>query len=221
MPLSESEKLQDIYRKWSEKIKSKYNYEEGIILSLKSQTLSESFPEAVSKNLIHLINEIPQGVIKFSDKIEGLVQTSSNLGIIRTKDDAITITIFSRSSDTKDLETLSTELRRLGEKHGAETNQTPPSHGWSTPPSTPFVKFTAQKYREAIGVEPTITGIHGGLECSQFVSLEPGIQIVSIGATLEYPHSPRERLQISSVPIVWSLLKGMIRDIKQVENQVK
>jgi dipeptidase D len=218
VPLSESEKLKDIYRKWSEKIKSNYNYEEGIILGLKNQTPSKSFPEAVSINTIKLINEIHQGVIKFSDKIEGLVQTSSNLGIIRTKDDAITITIFSRSSDNTDLVTLSNELKKLGEKYSAETNQTPPSHGWSTPPSTPFVKFTAQKYREAIGVEPKITGIHGGLECSQFASLEPEIQIVSIGATLEYPHSPRERLQIASVPIVWSLLKGMIRDIKQVEN---
>ena len=220
VPLSESEKLKDIYGKWSEKIKSKYNYEEGMTLNLKSQTSSESFPESISKNIIELINDVPQGVIKFSDKIEGLTQTSSNLGVIRTKNNAIKITIFSRSSDNKDLQTLSNKLKRLGDKYRAETNQTPPSHGWSTPPSTPFVRFTAQKYREAIGVEPKVTGIHGGLECSQFASLVPGIQIVSIGATLEYPHSPRERLQIASVPIIWSLLNGMIKDIKQVE-QIK
>jgi dipeptidase D len=156
-------------------------------------------------------------VIKLSDKIEGLVQTSSNIGVIRTKDETVTINILSRSSDDKDLETLSNELRSLGEKYGAETSQKPPSHGWSTPPSTPFVKFTAQKYREISGTEPKVTGIHGGLECSQFASLDPEIQIVSIGATLEYPHSPRERLQIASVPVLWSLLKAMIRDIKQVD----
>jgi dipeptidase D len=217
VPRSASEKLNSIFRDWSRKARSKYGYEEGLIMELKDCSPSESIPEAVSINIIKLINDFPQGVIKLSDKIEGLVQTSSNIGVIRTKDETVTFNILSRSSDNKDLETLSGELKSLGEKYGAETIQRPPSHGWSTPPSIPFVKFTAQKYREVSGKEPKITGIHGGLECSQFASLDPEIQIVSIGATLEYPHSPRERLQISSVPVLWSLLKAMIRDAKQVD----
>ena len=108
-------------------------------------------------------------------------------------------------------------MNSLGVKHGAETHQTPPTHGWSTLSSAPFVKFTAQEYRELTGAEPKVTGIHGGLECSQFASIDPEVQIVSIGATLEYPHSPRERLLIASVQVLWKLLGVMIRDIKQVE----
>ncbi len=217
VPRSSSEKLNSSFRNWSEKARSKYSYERGLIMELKDGSPSESIPEEVSINILKLINDFQQGVIKLSDKIEGLVQTSSNMGVIITKGETVTINILSRSSDNKDLVTLSSELRSLGEKYDAEVSQRPPSHGWSTPPSTPFVKYTARKYREVSGAEPKVTGIHGGLECSQFASLDPEIQIVSIGATLEYPHSPRERLQVASVPVLWNLLKAMIRDIKQVD----
>ena len=97
VPHSESDKLTNSFAEWRREARSKYGYEESLTMVLKDISPSESFPEQTSLNIIKLINEAPQGVIKLSDKIEGLVQTSSNIGVVRTEDETVTINIFSRS----------------------------------------------------------------------------------------------------------------------------
>jgi dipeptidase D len=211
---SDSEKLNQMFSLLREESKLKYGYEDDLVVELKDKALSGSFSETTSNNVIKLINKIPQGVISFSNKIEGLVQTSNNIGVIRTKEGVITVDVSTRSSDKEDMDTFSLKLKNLGEKLKAETHQTSATYGWSTSPDSSFVKFTKEKYRDVLGANPIITGIHGGLECSQFASLNPDSQILSIGATIDNPHTTRERLQMSSVPLLWDLLKTMIKEIK-------
>jgi len=220
VPLSQSEKIKNTFKEWENKVRSKYSYESTLVINLKDSSLTMSFPEENSFNILRLINDFPQGVIKFSEQIKGLVQTSTNIGIIKTENNTVSINILSRSSDNNDLKTLSNDLNSLGARYGAETNSSTPSHGWSTPPDSPLVQLTVRKYRDVTGLEPKITGIHGGLECSQFAALDPEIQIVSIGSTIESPHSPQEKLEIASVPIVWNLLKLIIRDINSLGSLV-
>ena len=198
---------------WAEGIRKEYPLEKTMKITFSEKTLKKSFTRQKTNNLTKLIDEIPQGVISWSKNIEGLVQTSNNLGIIRTEEDKIKLTLLSRGSDSVDLEKLRARLREIGEKCDVVTTQSSPSTGWSTNSKSSFVKFVAEEYRDLMGNEPKITGIHGGLECSAFSKLDPEIQIVSIGATLESPHSPQERLEISGVNVVWNLIKSMSRDI--------
>lgn len=213
VPNIDASKTRSILKKWINETKTKLNYENSLRIDLVDEPVQESMTVGKSLHLIRLIRSVPQGVIKWSGKIEGLVQTSNNLGVARTIDGVIQLNMLSRSSDNNDITELAGNLKGLGDKYGAEATQSKPSHGWSTPPTSPFVIFTVNKYKEVLGREPKLTGIHGGLECSAFSALVPGIQIVSLGSTLESPHSPQERLQISSVPILWNLIKTMVRDI--------
>ncbi len=215
VPTTDAATTRSIIRRWVGETKSKLSYEGSITIDLTDEPVQPFLTEKTSKNLLALINKVPQGVVKWSEKIKGLVQTSNNLGVVRTVGEVIQLNMLSRSSDNQDIMDLAKSLRGLGDELGAETTQSKPSHGWSTPPTSPFVVYTVNKYREVLGREPKVTGIHGGLECSAFSALVSGIQIVSIGSTLESPHSPQERLQVASVPVLWKLIKVMVRDIGQ------
>ncbi|UCD45827.1 MAG: beta-Ala-His dipeptidase [Candidatus Bathyarchaeota archaeon] len=183
--------------------------EESLVTTLTEVRASRCMSEKVSQSVIALITEVHQGVVSWSPDIEGLVQTSNNLGIVRTEEDAVVIPISSRSSDAEDLERDREILRRLGESHGAQVEQRPGYPGWKSDPSSPFLGLVSQVYEAILGARPRVTGIHGGLECGFLSRLDPELQIVSVGPDIENPHSPQELVHIESVGRLYEVVKGI------------
>ena len=106
-------------------------------------------------------------------------------------------------------------LRALGDKHGVDYTQRAGGAGWKADPDSPFLKLVERTYTEAHGQKPKVTGIHGGLECGVFVRLDPELQIVSLGPSIHYPHSPNEYLEAHTVGVIWEVVKAIAQHMDE------
>lgn len=183
--------------------------EEEIEVKTSKATPKPAVDLETSKKAIDLISELPQGVYSWSEEYEGLVQTSNNLGILRTEEERIRVPVNSRTSDAEDFKGNQEMLRELGGRHGVEFTQRAGGAGWKASPDSPFLKLVARCYEEVYGSSAKVEGIHGGLECGVFVRLDPELQIVSLGPTIHYPHSPNEYLEASTVGVLWEVVRAI------------
>ncbi|MHA1393450.1 MAG: M20/M25/M40 family metallo-hydrolase, partial [Promethearchaeota archaeon] len=171
-----------------------------------------------SKSIINTIHAIPHGVIRFSPTIENLVETSNNLSIIRTTEDEIKIHLSSRSNIDEELEYLRKSLVFLGQASGWQTKINKGYPSWTPDPTSPFLKFIKKIYQEMlkqIGLTVKIKAIHAGLETGVIGAKIPSIQMISIGPTIENPHTPSERVNIQSVQLIFNILKRIVKDFAE------
>ena len=214
VPEDKAEKAMEILEKWKAQTeKEKKSIEKEMKIKFSKIPEGKSFSEEKTASVIGIITEVHQGPFSWSKDIEGLVQTSNNLGIVRTEEDKVLIPISSRSSDMEDLAKNQAVLKALGEKYGAEITQRPGYPGWKADVESPFLKFVARIYEKVLGKKPTITAIHAGLECGFLSRFDPDLKIVSIGPTIKYPHSPQEFVYIDSVGILWKIVKAVAEEM--------
>ncbi len=163
-----------------------------------------------SAKVIALLNASPNGVQAWSADIDGLVQTSLNLGVV-TLDDALHLTWAVRSSVNSEKTALLEKLSALAEFHGAEFT----SHGdypaWEYKKDSPLRDTMAKVYADMYGKAPEIVAIHAGLECGLLSEKLPGLDCVSIGPNMQDIHTSRERLEIASVKRVWEYLLELLK----------
>lgn len=163
-----------------------------------------------SAKVIALLNAAPNGVQAWSADIDGLVQTSLNLGVV-TLDDALHLTWAVRSSVNSEKSELLEKLSALAEFHGAEFT----SHGdypaWEYKKDSPLRDTMAKVYADMYGKAPEIVAIHAGLECGLLSEKLPGLDCVSIGPNMQDIHTSRERLEIASAKRVWEYLLELLK----------
>ena len=151
-----------------------------------------------SANLIALVNYLPQGVLAMSPKIEGLVQTSSNTGILQLVNGNCEVGTSSRSCVTADVDKLEDDFRKESGKYGYELTVMSKYPGWDGDPDTPLLKLAAQGYK-SIGVDARLVAIHAGLEPSWFSSKREGMQMICLGPTIKGAHTTEETLYIDTL----------------------
>ena len=202
----------EIIDRWDSKLDR--SVEVGLQVKVTDSTPRESAGEEASSKAVDLVSEIPQGVYSWSPEYDDLVQTSNNLGILRTEEDKFSIPVNSRTCDAEDFGGNQAMLRELGDRHGVEYTQRTGGAGWKASPDSPFLKLVERCYAEVYGKEPKVTGIHGGLECGVFTMLDPELQIVSLGPTIHNPHSPSEYLEASTVGTLWEVVRTIAQRIR-------
>lgn len=180
----------------------------GVCLRAEKKGEAEAFVlEPRSKSLvIYLLNMLPNGVQRRSVEMEGLVQTSCNLGVLRLEESLLWLTHSVRSSVESEKEALSAQVRLCVEFLGGAYEAKGVYPGWEYQKGSPLQEVMAQVYREQYKKEPQIMAIHAGLECGIFSSRIEGFSCVSIGPDIMDIHSCKERLGISSVRRVWEFL---------------
>jgi len=213
VPKNRMSKVKKIVESWAATLDR--SVEKDLSVKISGSTPREAVDEETSANVVNLISEIPQGVFSWSQEYENLVQTSNNLGIVRTEEDIIKIPIHSRTSDAEDFEKNQAKLRELGKRYGVQTEQRSRGTGWKADPDSRFLKLVSRCYEEEYGRKPKVMGIHGGLECGVFTQLDPELDIVSIGPTIKNAHSPRECLEVESVAVLWRVLKSVVERINE------
>jgi dipeptidase D len=201
----------EILGEWGDKIDR--SVEKDLKITCSKVRADRAFSEEASASVVGVISEVRQGPFSWSEDIEGLVQTSNNLGIVRTEEDKVSIPISSRSSDADDLEKNRAILRAIGERYGAGVEQRPGYPGWKADPESPFLDLVVRSYESVIGARPKITAIHAGLECGFLSRFDPELKIVSLGPDLRHPHSPLEEVNIESVGVLWEVVKTVARDL--------
>ncbi len=107
-------------------------------------------------------------------------------------------------------------LHELGEEIGVKTEQREGGSGWKADPESKLLKVVTDVYTTVLGKSPVVTGIHGGLECGVIAGLKKGMDIVSVGPTIRYPHSPSEIVEIKSVEILWEMLVGVVPELTRL-----
>jgi len=146
--------------------------------------------------------------------IPGLVQTSLNLGVIKTDEKGIGLYFSLRSSVQSEKEMLAERLDALCGIFGADFSTHDPYPAWAYKKESHLRDAVSAACKEVFGKEPGITATHGGLECGLFMEKRPDFDCVSLGPILEEVHSVRERLSISSTERLYNIMKIFVENWK-------
>ncbi len=168
---------------------------------------------ASSEKIVHLLQALPNGVQAMSQEIPGLVQTSLNLGIVDTCEDALTITLSVRSSVNTEKEELIGKLKDLAARFGACYTQSGEYPAWEYRKDSKLRPLMAATFEKLYGKAPVIEAVHAGLECGVLADKLPGLDAVSFGPRMQGIHTTRERLSISSARRTWEYLCAVLAQI--------
>jgi dipeptidase D len=216
-----SGQAEEILKKTREEILSYYKeLEPDIQISWDKSSPEPAFSLEESHNVIKTLNIIPHGPIKFSPSVEGLVETSNNMAVVKTEGSEVTVLLSTRSSVDSELESFRLRISDLAKMSGWSVKQSKAYPGWNPEPKSLFLAFVRSHFEKMTGREVEVKAIHAGLECGIIGAKIPGIQMVSIGPTLKNPHTPDEKVRIIDVEVLYNLLKEIIEDLPKLKKLV-
>ncbi len=166
-----------------------------------------------AKQTVALLVTVPHGVLAMSPDVPGLVQNSTNLAIITTKGDMIEIVTSQRSAIESSKQASARMVATACRLAGFEVEHRGSYPGWKPEPTSEIVRKLQAVHQELFGEPAKLIAMHAGLECGVIGEKYPGMQMVSFGPTIVDPHSPNERVQISSVESFWKYLKAVLERI--------
>lgn len=166
-----------------------------------------------STRTLALLAAIPDGVTAMSTDIEGLVESSTNLGVVKTEGGKVRAVCCSRSSIMAALDGLVVQHAQLGALAGAKVEQPEGYPGWKPNMASSLLDVVKKRYAATFGAEPHLLAIHAGLECGLLTEKYPDLDIVSFGPNITGAHSPDERVQISSVQKIWKLFAATMEEL--------
>jgi dipeptidase D len=134
---------------------------------------------------------------------------------VKPKDGSLVIGLSSRSSIDSALKALRQAIRATGVLAGASVEEGNGYPGWKPDLQSPLLATVKKVHKKELGVEPEIKAIHAGLECGIIGEKVKGMDMVSIGPQIEFPHSPDERVKIDSVEKFYGLLKAVLEELAQ------
>ena len=172
---------------------------------------------ASTKKVIAALVNVPNGISKMSKDIDGLVQTSLNLGILRTameEEPEVTMSFSVRSSVGTEKEELVMRLDSLMDVLGGNVTTEGAYPAWEYKRDSKLRELMAAVYKEMYGKEPIIEAIHAGVECGLFAGKLEGLDCVSFGPQIDDIHTPNERLYVDSVQRTWKYLLEVLRRLK-------
>lgn len=170
---------------------------------------------AIAKNIINALTAVTNGVFAMSMDVKGLVETSSNLARIRTEDGKVNIVTSQRSSVESAKYAVQQALSACFRLAGGKVESNDGYPGWTPNPDSRLLDISVRTYRELFGKEPKVKAIHAGLECGLFLKSYPGLDMISVGPTLRGVHSPSERLELATVPMVFDHLVAILENIPE------
>lgn len=179
---------------------------------------AEGTPEVLTTEvrdaIIALLQLLPYGVQTMDTNMEGLVESSSNIGIVRTEAEHIFIDNAVRGSVESRKDAICKKIAVLGELCGAKVVGVNDYPGWQYNPDSELLQIFKEAWVEKFGEEPKVVAIHAGLECGLFAQKIPGLDLISLGPDMHDVHTPDERLCISSTIRVWEYLKAVLKKLK-------
>ncbi len=188
--------------------------EKGFKLHTSKNKHSESmFSFADTTKIISTLLLAPAGVIRMSQHIEGLVETSSNTGIVNAENGKFSSVHLIRSSSEYAMDSVIAVFNRVAKVFGHESILCDRYPGWEYMADSRLREMYVEKFYEQYGYKPKTEALHAGLECGLISSRLPGIDIISIGPDLHDIHSPDEKMDIESVKRTWKLLCTMLKSI--------
>lgn len=166
-----------------------------------------------ASRIVDLLASYHHGVLAMSPDIPGLVQTSTNLATISIKGDQAEIGSSQRSAIETSKRAAARMVATASRLAGFEVEHSGGYPGWKPEPTSEIVTKLKKIYEDLFKAEPKLIAMHAGLECGVIGEKYDGMQMISFGPQIESPHSPNERVQISSVETFWNYLKAVLEGI--------
>jgi len=163
--------------------------------------------------LLNLLHGLPHGVDKMNYDIPTLVDTSTNLATIAFKNGNIEIGMSSRSSIKSALQDMRDRINAIATLAGAKVTEDKPYPGWKPNMDSELLKLSKKIFKDMFKQEPKIEAIHAGLETGIIGEKFPGMDMISIGPTIKYPHSPEEQVHVSTVEKFYKYVLKILEEI--------
>ena len=169
-------------------------------------------PEA-TRMAVGLLHDVPNGIQAWSKDIEGLVQTSLNLGILKTEGEQLSMSFSVRSSVNQEKLELFRRIKAVGARYGAAYGEHGNYPAWEYRKDSPLRELMVRVFEEQYGRKPVVEAIHAGLECGLFSDKLPGLDAVSFGPDMQDIHTTRERLSVASADRTWKYLLAVLEKL--------
>ena len=183
------------------------------MLLISPETFDECWTSATQHTILRALNACPNGVLRMSDDIEGIVETSLNLGVMRSKGNKFVAMTLIRSLHDDGRQEAQTMVQSVFELAGANIAFSGAYPGWKPDTNSALMQTVRNTYQSLFNKVPEIMVIHAGLECGLFKTAYPNWDMVSFGPTIKFPHSPDEKVQIATVEQYWQLLIAVLANI--------
>jgi len=211
--LKNNQKFEELLK---EEISSIFQYyekfEPNLKIKFKKVLPRKYLTEKESKLLISTINIIPHGVLKISSIYDKFIESSNNLAIINTEKENEIIWLYPRSMIRSELNSFCVSIKQLGEIGGWNVFLRPVLPEWLPNLESNFLNYVKTEYEDLLKKNVKTTVIHGGLETGMINTRINGLQMVSLGPTVEGLHSPSEKLKIADVGVLYTLIKKLIEN---------
>ncbi len=179
----------------------------------KTDKPSQVMNQADQQSLLHAIYAAPCGVVRMSDQVAGLVETSTSLARVLVENGVALVQFLSRSSvDSAKIDitnTIAATFRLIGAKVIHQGSYP----GWQPKADSAILSLMKKIYLDQFGKEPHVSAVHAGLECGIIGSHYPEMDMISFGPTIKNPHSPDEKCEIASVEKYWRFLVKTLEEI--------
>jgi dipeptidase D len=188
-------------------------FDPGLQVSLekdKAEGASKVLEATDAQRTVDLLASLHHGVLAMSPDIAGLVQTSTNLATVGMNDGVVEIGTSQRSAIESSKQAAARMVATVCRLAGFEVEHGAGYPGWKPDPNSEIVQKLQAAHQELFGQPAKLIAMHAGLECGVIGEKYPGMQMVSFGPTIVDPHSPNERVQISSVQAFWNYLRTVL-----------
>ncbi|PMH41132.1 cytosol nonspecific dipeptidase [Vibrio sp. 10N.286.49.B3] len=215
LPTENETKLADDYAAYTELLRSELSRIETDIVTFNQAIDTDQgiFTTVDQNNFIAALNACPNGVIRMSDDIEGVVETSLNVGVITTTEDTVTVQCLIRSLIDSGRIQVEGMLKSIAQLSGAEISFSGAYPGWKPDADSEIMHIFRDMYEGIYGNKPNIMVIHAGLECGLFKEPYPNMDMLSFGPTIKFPHSPDEKVKIDTVDLFWQQMIAILEAI--------
>ena len=213
VPFADREKIRVDFNVFAAQIQDEYHVteREAKFFMESADAVAECIEPAVARNIIRSVFAVFNGVFAMSMDVPGLVETSSNLARIRTEQGKVTMIASQRSSVESAKYAVQETLAACFRLAGAKVERNDGYPGWAPNPKSELLDISVRTYKELFHKDPKVKAIHAGLECGLFLTSYPDLDMISIGPTLRGVHSPSERLELATVPMVFDHLLAILR----------
>lgn len=177
------------------------------------ETCEGIFPEVVQDDIVNALFAAPNGVFRHMPLMPEVVETSNNLASIRTEEDRVVVKCLIRSAIESKKYELCSMLDSVFSLAGAKVEFLGGYPGWEPNFQSEILHEMKLLYKRKYDKEPVVKVIHAGLECGIVSALEPHLDIVSFGPTIRFPHSPDEKVSVTSVHRFWDYLLSTLQII--------
>jgi dipeptidase D len=215
VPAGQEQAFRDALAAAGETIRDAYaKTDAGLTVGVEPADASEPpWDDAATKTMLDAVALVPTGPLALSPDFDDLVETSTSLGEALTEGDQLTLHSLSRSSNNSALPEVIATLDAAARLGGGELEVKRNYGGWRPDLDSPALAAAKVVYEREFGEPPIVTAVHAGLETAVIGSKVPGLDMLSFGPQIEFPHSPDERVSVPTVERFWKLLVAVVDEL--------